>query len=311
MKINIFYLGCLLATMALFSCHKEEALTPSEEEQGYVVPQGNHDYDATIVNFYNKYGTYLLYEFTGKDTYWTPNSWKGTVESTTGNGFWSPGYEVVKANPLYVKNQLELLDSTWFRFYSEKFLHAFLPVKIMLCANIDSIYSKVITFNPVTYEKVAVPVTAWYNYDNICVGNGMASIESMTATDKKKYMAKINLIFAQSIIGRRLVSATAAFAGIANYTTTINTTALRYAQGIINHSSPSPDNDWGAYILAMVSMSETNLNKSTAATDATFLGILNATKDVNGKIRSRYNIVRNYFITNYNVDLQVIGNLAN
>jgi hypothetical protein len=311
MKTKIFYLGCLLITMALFSCHKEEALTPSEEEQGYVVPQGSHDYDATIVNFYNKYGTYLLYEFTGKDTYWTPNGWKNSTESTTAPGAWSTGYEVVKADPLYVKKQLELLDSTWFRFYSEKFLDAFLPVKIMLCAQIDSVYTKYISFNPITPVKAVTPVSAWYNYDNICVSNGRSSIETMTAAEKKNYLARVNLIFAQSIVGRRLVSATPAFAGIANYTTTINTTALRYAQGIINHSSPSPDNDWGAYILAMVSMSETNLNKSTAATDATFLGILNATKDVNGKIRSRYNIVRNYFITNYNVDLQVIGNLAN
>jgi hypothetical protein len=60
----------------------------------------------------------------------------------------------------------------------------------------------------------------------------------------------------------------------------------------------------------MVSRSETNLNKSTANTDMTYLGILNVTKDSNGKIRQRYNIIRNYFITNYGVDLQAIGNAA-
>jgi hypothetical protein len=61
---------------------------------------------------------------------------------------------------------------------------------------------------------------------------------------------------------------------------------------------------------AMVSRSETNLNKSTANTDMTYMGILNATKDSNGKIRQRYNIIRNYFISNYGVDLQAIGNAA-
>jgi hypothetical protein len=58
----------------------------------------------------------------------------------------------------------------------------------------------------------------------------------------------------------------------------------------------------------MVSRSETNLNKSTANTDQTSLGMLNATKDTNGKIRQRYNIIRNYFINAYGVDLQAIGN---
>jgi hypothetical protein len=59
---------------------------------------------------------------------------------------------------------------------------------------------------------------------------------------------------------------------------------------------------------AMVSRSETNLNKSTVNTDITYMGILNTTKDNNGKIRQRYNIIRNYFINTYGVDLQAIGN---
>jgi len=306
-----FFLTSLLAVV-LFSCTKKEAaLTPSEENQGYIVPQGTSDYDASIVNFYNKYGTYLLYDFTDKDTYWTPNGWKNATPSTTTAGLWSPGYEVTKADPLYIKKQLNLLDSQWFRFYSEKFLNDFLPVKIMLCAKVDSVYPVFIFTTPITYNKGVKPVGAWYNYDNICVSNGSSVIDGMTAADKKIYLAKINLIFAQSIIGRNLAKATGPFANIANYTGTINTTALRYAQGIINHTTLTPDGDWGAYILAMVSTSETNLNVSTANTDATFKGILNATKDANGRIRTRYNLVRNYYITNYNVDLQAIGNLAN
>jgi hypothetical protein len=61
---------------------------------------------------------------------------------------------------------------------------------------------------------------------------------------------------------------------------------------------------------AMVTCTETTLNKSQANTITSFTGILNITKDRNGKIRQRYNIVRNYFINTYGVDLQVIGNYA-
>ena len=307
----IFFLIPLIAVV-LFSCTKKEAtLTPSEENQGYIVPQGTNDYDATIVTFYSKYGSYLLYNFTDKDTYWTPNGWKNATLNNATTGFWNPGYEVVKADPNYIKKQLVLLDSSWFRFYSDKFLNEFLPVKIMLCSKVDSVYSTLLGFTPLTYNKIAKAVAAYYNYDNICVNNANVVIDNMTAADKKVYLAKTNLIFVQSILGRNLVKATTPFASIANYTGTINTTALRYAQGIINHTTATPDGDWGAYMLAMVSTSAINLDVSTANTDATFNGILNATKDVNGKIRSRYNIIRNYYITNYNVDLQAIGNLAN
>lgn len=312
MKNKTYFFLTFLLAVVLFSCAKKEAaLTPSEENQGYIVPQGNSDYDATIVTFYNKYGTYLLYNFTDKDTYWTPSGWKNATLNNATTGFWNPGYEVVKADLSYVKKQLVLLDSSWFRFYSDKFLNEFLPVKIMLCSKVDSVYSTLLGFNPLTYNKTAKAVAAHYNYDNICVNNANAAIDNMTAADKKIYLAKINLIFAQSIIGRNLAKATGPFASIANYTGAINTTALRYAQGIINHTSPTADGDWGAYILAMVSTSETNLNVSTANTDATFKGILNATKDANGRIRTRYNIVRKYYISNYNVDLQAIGILAN
>lgn len=312
MKNKLYFSLYILLTVGLFSCtKKEEALTPSEGNQGYIVPQGNNDYDATIVNFYNKYGTYLLYNFTDKDTYWTPNGWKNATLNNATTGFWNPGYEVVKADLSYVKKQLVLLDSSWFRFYSDKFLNEFLPVKIMLCSKVDSVYSTLLVFTPLTYNKTPIAVAAYYNYDNICVNNANATIGNMTAADKKVYLAKANLIFVQSIIGRNLVKGNTTFANIANYTGTINTTVLRYAQGIINHTTSTSDGDWGAYMLAMVSTSETNLNASTVNTDATSKGILNATKDVNGKIRSRYNLVRNYYITNYNVDLQVIGNLAN
>ncbi len=91
-----------------------------------------------------------------------------------------------------------------------------------------------------------------------------------------------------------MVTATSNFAAIANYATTLSTQALAYQQGIIYpyNSSPNANLDWVYFMIAMVSMNETNLKTSTAATNSTFWGILNATKDVNGRIRQRYSMVR-------------------
>jgi len=112
--------------------------------------------------------------------------------------------------------------------------------------------------------------------------------------------------------GRNVANPTTEFSSTTNYNTAVTSQALAYASGILYtyYNGPTAARDWSLYMQALVSCSETRLNKSTANTDATFNGILNATKDVNGVIRKRYNAVRNYYINNYGVDLQAIGNAA-
>jgi len=309
---NYIYSIALLAVILVVAgaCKKEAALTPSTGNIGYVLPQGNNSYDTTILNYYKKYGCYLLYKFTGKDTYWTPTGWKNAYTDTASVAH--TGYVAQQATEAYVSKQLSLINKLWFSYYSDKFLKDFLPAKIMLSSTVDSGYIGFVstpTFHTVLLTKA---VAAWYNYDNICVNNARAVIDSMSARDSITYLGKVNLVFMQSIAGRNLANPTSDFASATNYAATVSSTAAQYAAGIlfIYYNGPTAAKDWGMYMQAMVSTSETRLNKSTVATDATFSGILNATKDVNGVIRKRYNIIRNYFINTYNVDLQAIGNAA-
>lgn len=299
----------IIIVLGATACKKEGALTATADETGYSVPQGTRSYDTTILNLFNKYGAYFLYRFTDKDTYWTPTGWKNSTMDTT--GFWSTGYQVTTADTNYIGKQMTLVNKLWLPFYSDAFLKKFLPGKIMLCASLDSIYS-VTLYNPTRYIKNVKSVGAYYNYDNICVNYGNAAVTSMTSSDSVKFLAKVNLVFMQSIAGRNLTAPTNAFTSIATYANTFASQAAAYAQGIITiyYNTRSPLLDWNAYIEAMVSRSETNLNKSTPNADMTYMGILNATKDNTGKIRQRYNIIRNYFITTYGVDLQAIGNAA-
>jgi hypothetical protein len=112
--------------------------------------------------------------------------------------------------------------------------------------------------------------------------------------------------------GRNVANPTTEFSSTTNYNTAVTSQALAYGGGILYtyYNGPTAVRDWSLYMQALVSCSETRLNKSTVNTDATFNGILNVTKDANGVIRKRYNMVRNYYINNYNVDLQAIGNAA-
>ena len=79
----------------------------------------------------------------------------------------------------------------------------------------------------------------------------------------------------------------------------------------------SVDIDWQSFLLMMVCCSEEFLTRTPEYssdwdyTMANWDGLLNPVKDVNGLLKKRYDLVRNYFIENYNMDLQKVGNALN
>lgn len=308
MKRYISSIIVLCTILSLTACKKKEGLlVPSDSENIYSLPQGTAAFDQTILDYYNKYGTYILYKFTEKDAYWTPTGWKKPVMAAS--GAWSTGAEVNQSDVAYIPAQLALMQSKWFGFYTDKFLKKFLPTKILLCSKVDSISSTAVFPAPVTYIKNAKKVAAFYNYDNIQINYGDATINTMTIAEQRQFLYKANLIFIQSMIARGQTTPTTEFATSADYVTAMTTYAQSYGKGIIvPYNAASAQLDWNAYMTAMVSYSTVQLNTSTVITDATLIGILNATKDTNGQIKKRYNIVRNYYINEYGVDLQLIGN---
>ena len=63
MSLNkIIYTAAL--SIILLSCKKEAVLKPETISPLHTLPQGNHAYDTRIVDFYNKNGTYILYNLT-------------------------------------------------------------------------------------------------------------------------------------------------------------------------------------------------------------------------------------------------------
>lgn len=150
MKRKIYFYMILLSwLLCAVACYDEKELSPSGIISSYSVPQGEHDYDDVIVEYYNKYGSCLLYKFTDKDTYWTPSGWMNGVLGVNGKA----GYLATPADEKYVGEQLDLIQKLWFSSYSAEFLKEFLPMKIMLCSEIDSLY--------VTWDFSCTPCK-WY-----------------------------------------------------------------------------------------------------------------------------------------------------
>jgi len=310
----ILSIMAIFAIMTLNSCKKDEdALTPSGIVDGYILPQGNNAFDNTIVDYYNKYNTYVLYKFDREDIYWTPTGY--TIPTLTGTS-WSSGHEVAMAEEAYIPAQLELLKSNLFDLYPEKFLKKFLPAKILLCSKVDSIATGYnATFQPVKLQK---SIGAYSYYNTICVNYGNSTVTTLTAADKTAFRKKVNTMLIDNIISRGLTTPTNDFINSADYGTAMTTWAQALGKGIIiYYSGVTPLLDWNAYIKAMMTLSEKQLNQATDIPSTSVyatppsLGILNARKDTNGQIKKRYAIVRNYFINEYGIDLQTIGNASN
>lgn len=304
----------MVAVLILNSCKKDEdALTPSGIIDGYILPQGSHAFDNTIVDYYNKYNTYLLYKFDREDIYWTPT---GYTIPTENNGYWSPGHEVGMAEEAYIPAQLELIKTSLFDLYPDKFLKKFLPSKILLCSRVDSIATGYdASWN---FYKIQKSIGAYSYYNTICVNYGNSNITTMTAADKIAFLKKVNAMFAENLISRGLTAPPNSFTNTADYVTPMTLYTQSLGKGIIiPYSGATPQADWNAYIKAMMTFSEAQLNLPIAMPsqyeypDPTAIGILNPLKDINGQVIKRYTIVRNYFINEYGIDLQTIGNAAN
>ena len=317
MKRKIYFYMILLSwLLCAVACYDEKELSPSGIISSYSVPQGEHDYDDVIVEYYNKYGSCLLYKFTDKDTYWTPSGWMNGVLGVNGKA----GYLATPADEKYVGEQLDLIQKLWFSSYSAEFLKEFLPMKIMLCSEIDSLYvTWDFSVTPMQMVYLSKDVRSWYNYDNICVGYGDIAVTQMTKKDSSDFRSRMNRIFVESMIGRGKTAPTKEFGESANYkisSSDMYTASKLWAAGIpqlVNYSI-SESNDWKTFLLMMVLSTEEFLtrvpeyNNNWDSTSKNWDGILNPVKDVNGLLKKRYDMVRNYFIENYNMDLQKVGN---
>lgn len=306
--------GILITLSTTFaSCdYNEDALTPSGTKDGYSVPQGNHDYDNTIVNIYNQTGSYLLYKFTDKDAYWTPSGWANGVPGAYGDGA-KDGFLVQPADTNYVSKQVNLIKTLCLNLYSDNFLKQLLPVEILLCSHVQLVQ---MSFYPV-YAPADVP--SYYNNKNICFSYGSASVDSIfTSADSSTIRMSFNRSVMQSMVNRGVANPTDAFTNSAKY---VNLNSLRtdsacWAQGMFPPSYQiSVGRDWNYFLLMMVSYPESYLKGTPPdgysdydTSEDSWQGVLNPVKDVNGLMLKRYTIVRNFFIDNYGMDLQTIGN---
>lgn len=320
-KILLISIGLL----SLFtSCTKEEKLEPSGKTYGYSVPQGDSDFDARIVEYYNKYDRLLLlYDYSDLDAYQIGNV-SLFAEAKPDGGYYNYGkstltpcyyYFYDKADKKYINEQLDLLQECFFDFYDVDKIKKYLPSKILLTSKLnvpkttgsgENIKWVIDEFNALTlHDRTRNQISiAWAN----------ESVLTMTAAQKKKFMLDLNLTFLKDfLLNRKVADVSYDFAALTDYKALVGVSDVTvfYKSGMIQFSDRMKDKDWVSYLEAILNNPTEFLEEYAIDTDRTNKGILckdrtngQKPKDSTGKINQKYMIIINYFIDNFGVDIR-------
>ncbi|MDR1414325.1 MAG: hypothetical protein LBI96_00810 [Odoribacteraceae bacterium] len=293
-----------LALACTVACEREETLTPSAPENIYgdpTLPQGDHPYDATILDWFAKYNTLFLYKYVPHDLYFNATRWLGgtydPVRDTTFAGFNAQnhtGYFDVPADERYVGEQLSLIREVLLDFYPEAYLKQCLPKKIFL---LDSIYWS-------TSKKGKPLVNLCQTFtggDFIAISWGAARVQTITTAEKALLRDSLNGAFISVAINRGGATRPAAFEAISNYSDPNIFT--RYNElGILDPWVRDAAADWRFFLKTIVSTSRQTLNAAAGTKN-----FLHPSFDVNGLVRRKYDVVIDYFMQEHGIDLQAIG----
>ena len=313
------YITILLSSfLFLFGCSSgsEEKLTPTAEPEpvyngANTLPQGNHDYDAGIVEFFNKYGTIILYKYDENEIYWmrSKSLERSVYDPETGTS--TKGYYDTPADENYVGQQLQLLYETLSQFPDEV-LKKYLPRRIFL---VDS-------FINVTTEGLGVPdtrphddVPVFAGPDYLLISGGGERITTMTDAEKKLITGGI---FSQLFVPLMELGSypmPEEFAALTNYpgAASASWTNFYRVYGCLYWSRYTPPSkDWNAYVEAIITVpySEWMLLDSPNTNRQIYRGFMDPVLDTEKKVRTKYKYVLDHFQATYGIDLFGVLNVG-
>ena len=222
-------------------------------------------------------------------------------------------FSVLEAETEHVGEQLEWIEETFLNLYPVELLCETLPLKIILGRELQTASSA---------PGVIMPNEAIFSFNNLIFNRGDASITSLTTDEKDDIRLEVNAWFVLECLVP-LVDLTDFYAQTDYY----------WAGGVASRPSQSQcyglgllvwpnmtgseaylqQEDLEAYVRVILANSYDKLTtkpNSPSFSTSDHTGILHPDKDVNNKIRTKYDMVINAFKT-IGVDLQSIGNMNN
>ena len=294
MKQSILY---IVLALTLAACGNEDPVKPtngSEEIVGpHTLPQGNHPYDKTIREVYDKTGSLLLYKFSDTDFAW------GSTQSFlwSKNRMQDEGYLYALPEEAQVGEQVSLLKTQFLDLFPTEFLKKHLPLRILLCGKLFYLEGG---YTEVPTEEDYKRINAFEGYEYFAVNWGSSELPQMTKEQKDQFRQDMCTLLLRRIYpdvnkGAARESIPQAFTAVSAYGSNIEGSL---AEGFLNSAHKSSEReDWFDYLKTIVSTPLAKLEASD--------GVLS-----HELVRRKYDIVIRYFKEQFNVDLQRIGNMS-
>ncbi|AOM76409.1 hypothetical protein [Pedobacter steynii] len=269
----LFSLLSLMIALAL-GCKKEPVIQPDTLQPEYQLPQGNQPYDNKILDFYKKYGTYILYKFNDKDFQWNISA--------------NILYAADPGDQDYIAQSLEMMDKKLFSFYTEPFLKLSLPYKILLSSRIRRV---------VAPDTLATPVNAVSTFSHFTFGQASPRLGNLTEQELTVMKNELHIAYWKQAVITKKVELPDLFIAATDYGMVQDYNKNEYGVFTYSYGMTASD-DFLDYITAIVSHTAEELEAT----------IFLPENDPQGRFKFKYNAVINYYKAKYNLDLQAIGN---
>ena len=294
----------IVISIIYLSCAKDKALGPNiEVERDYIIPQGQSPADNRIVELFEKYGTYFLYNYTEADFNYTIVSSSSSTSNITTYG--------ILGNPLYVGDMLDILNEIWLNFYPDEFLAENLPYRILLADTIKQVYS---------YERPNDYLYTRLTTNTIAISGLNENIKNMPANEKRKMKNDLQKNFFMNLLNNNKLSIPKEFYEISDYSSAAdaNSSSANFARArgfvpsIDNEDTYGTVSEWCTY----VNYQTKRLSESDDLNHFIKNMICHAEDDPNSwgnyltypLVKQKHDILQEHFKKEYNIDLQAIGN---
>lgn len=279
----------MLMIIASPACKKEKVQVSEKENTYYKIPQGNAPYDQQVVNWYNKYGTYVLYRY-------PKSEYEYAIIGYYGLNMLGP------ADTAALPTVMNFIQKYWFDFYPDEFLKKYLPRKILLAGVMQ--YEAGNNAQPVT---LSTPL-AGFNF-MMLPGLDTTFVKQMNKR-QLDWKAGVNSLFFSTLFYgttdeiKAKLALPDEFFQVSKYEQIKVTTYNLYDNGYLatdpndKTKIPSQKDDLKNYLYIMCSYSEKELET----------GFFAPKWDRKGLIRKKHQLLRKFIKDNWQIDLQAIGN---
>ncbi|RYF26515.1 MAG: hypothetical protein EOO42_01355 [Flavobacteriales bacterium] len=276
---------CLIAAVSLLlqSCKKEKELVASPAQVFYTLPQGNQPYDQTFVKFQQDFGTYFLYKFSEDDF-----RWNGTSRLL---------FMAKNAEEANIQEAYDFIKKAFLDDYTKEKLQQLLPYKILLSAGVHQLTANL--SKPTGFDTVATNIGFYTGVNHVTFGYANSTLSTLTPVRKLELQANLHKSFFSYALSREKIAVPSAFSTPFNITG--NSATAYKGLGFLEFvRSYTVSQDFATYIY-------TALRYNKQQFTSLYLG---SVQDPSGLIATKYAIVQQYLLQEWNINTETIANRA-